>query len=198
MELAADNLTCIRGGRNVFTGLSFSVQSGRALIVTGRNGAGKSSLLRAIAGLLRLADGELSLTGTADDLTLPEQCHYVGHQDACKPALTAAENLSFWSGYLGGRGNAAKALSAVGLGALADLPAAFLSAGQKRRLSLARLVAVKRPVWLLDEPNTALDTAAQKDLAGIVNAHLQSGGIVVAAAHGPLGFARAKTLRLGK
>ncbi|MBV9556786.1 MAG: ATP-binding cassette domain-containing protein, partial [Pseudolabrys sp.] len=109
MELVADNLACIRGGRNVFTDLSFSVKSGSALIVTGRNGAGKSSLLRAIAGLLRLADGDLSLTGSARELTLAEQCHYVGHQDTCKPALTVAENLVFWSGYLGGSTGTAKA-----------------------------------------------------------------------------------------
>ncbi len=196
MELLADNLACVRGGRNVFTDLSFSVRSGTTLLVTGRNGAGKSSLLRAIAGLLRLADGDIRLAGGGGELTVPEQCHYVGHQDACKPALTVAENLSFWSGYLGG-GGTAKALGAVGLGALATLPAACLSAGQKRRLSLARLVAVKRPVWLLDEPNTALDAAAQEDLTGLVNAHLKSGGIVVAAAHGPLGFTHAKTMRLG-
>ncbi|MBV8791745.1 MAG: heme ABC exporter ATP-binding protein CcmA [Pseudolabrys sp.] len=196
MELVADSLACDRGGRNVFTDLSFSVSAGEALTVTGRNGAGKSSLLRIIAGLLRATSGSVLLTGGQRDLSLAEQAHYVGHQDACKPALTVAENLEFWSCYLGGKIRS-NALDAVGLNALADLPAAYLSAGQKRRLALARLIAVRRPVWLLDEPTSALDTAAQKMLAASMKTHLKSGGLIVAAAHGPIGLSRARQLRLG-
>lgn len=196
MQLVAENLSCERGGRNVFTGLRFSVRSGEALAVTGRNGTGKSSLLRMIAGLVRAAGGRISLKNGAADLSLAEQCHYVGHLDAAKPSLTVAENLSFWSAYLGGA-NVRKALDAVGLADLAGLPAGYLSAGQKHRLAIARVIAAKRPIWLLDEPNAALDDASQKQLAAIMRGHLTSGGIIVAATHGPLGLSRAKTLRLG-
>jgi heme exporter protein A len=197
MQLFVDELTCNRGGRDVFAGLSFSLRGGEALIVAGRNGAGKSSLLRVVAGLVRAAAGTLVLRGGNDDLSVAEQCHYIGHQDALKPALSAAENLTFWADYLGGAGSIAKALDAVGLRTLADLPAAYLSAGQRRRLSLARLVAVKRPVWLLDEPDATLDAPAQQKLTAIMNTHLKSGGIILAAAHEPLGLKRARKLRLG-
>ena len=131
--------------------------------------------------------------------TLPEQVHYLGHQDALKPSLTATENLTFWGRYLGGGGaSATAALETVGLAAVADLPAGYLSAGQRRRLSIARLLTAKRPVWLLDEPTTALDRAAQDMLAGLMKAHLSDGGLIVAAAHGPIGLERAKELRLGE
>lgn len=189
MKLLAENLACERGGRTVFDGVSFSVAGGEALVVTGRNGAGKSSLLRLIAGLLRIAGGRLSLSGGADEATLSEQAHYLGHLDAVKPSLSVGENLLFWARYLGGSDAAiGPALEAVDLSGLADLPAAYLSAGQRRRLSIARLVAVPRPVWLLDEPTSALDTQSQERLAGLMRAHLTGGGLVVAAAHGPIGF----------
>lgn len=200
MQLIADNLICVRGGREVFAGLSFALSAGEALVITGRNGAGKSSLLRMAAGLLRVADGYIELKNASRDLSLPEQSHYLGHVDAHKAVLSVAENLQFWTDYLGGRvqKNALKnALAAVGLGAVADLPAGYLSAGQKRRLSLARLAANKRPVWLLDEPMAALDNAAQKQLAALMNAHLRGGGIILAASHGPIGLKRARRIRLG-
>lgn len=197
MELVADNIACVRGGREVFARLSFSVGGGEALVVTGRNGAGKSSLLRVIAGLVRLSGGRLALEdGT--DAPIGEQVHYLGHQDAVKPALSVRENLSFWTGYLGGRGDPFAALKAVGLGALADLPAAYLSAGQKRRLSIARLIAVKRPIWLLDEPASALDAPSQATLTKLMRAHLRGRGLIIAASHGPIGLGRAKELRLGR
>jgi heme exporter protein A len=198
MRLLADNIACSRGGRQVFAGLSFTVGAGEALLVTGRNGAGKSSLLRAIAGLVRLSGGRLVLEPAAAESAIAERSHYLGHQDAVKPALSVAENLGFWADYLGGKGRPATALRAVGLGAIADLPAAYLSAGQKRRLSIARLISVKRPLWLLDEPNSALDAAAQSDLAALMRAHLRTGGMIVAASHGPIGLKRAKQLRLGR
>jgi heme exporter protein A len=197
MRLSAVDLACRRGGRDVFAGVSFAVGSGEVLAITGRNGAGKSSLLRGVAGLLRLVGGSLTLEGGNAELTIGEQAHYLGHQDALKPALSVIENLRFWVSFFGG--NAAdigSALEAVGLDALADLPAAYLSAGQRRRLSIARLLAVKRPLWLLDEPSSTLDSSAQQRLAGFMRAHLAAGGLILAATHGPLGITSTHALRL--
>jgi heme exporter protein A len=197
MRLSAVELSCHRGGRDVFAGVSFAVSVGEALIVTGRNGAGKSSLLRIVAGLLRCAQGRLTLEGGDGELSVGEQCHYVGHQDAIKPSLSVAENLRFWARYFGAPSDdAATPLAAVGLEALAALPAAYLSAGQRRRLSLARLIAAKRPIWLLDEPTSALDAAAQSRLTDMMRGHLASGGLIVAATHGPLGLDKTLELRL--
>lgn len=198
MRLDAVDLTCVRGGRTVFSGVGFAVSGGGALLVTGPNGAGKSSLLRTIAGLVRLAAGRLELTGGAADTPLAEQAHYLGHLDALKPSLTVTENLNFWLQYLGtGQEDASAALAAVGLDGVAHLPAGYLSAGQRRRLSIARLIAVKRPIWLLDEPTTALDRASQDRLAALMREHLAGNGIIVAAAHGGIGLDHATELRLG-
>jgi heme exporter protein A len=198
MRLEASGLLCVRGGREVFSGLGFAVAAGEALVVTGRNGAGKSSLLRMIAGLVRIAGGRLALTDADTERTIPEQAHYLGHQDALKPSLTVAENLSFWARYFGGGAAPEAALAAVGLSAVADLPAAYLSAGQRRRLSVARLLAAQRPIWLLDEPTSALDREAQVALTGLMRQHLSGGGLILAATHGPIGLEGAKELRLGE
>jgi heme exporter protein A len=197
MELQAEGLTCNRGGREVFRNVSFKVPAGEALIVTGRNGAGKSSLLRMIGGLVRIAAGRLSLDGGKTDTPIAEQAHYLGHQDAMKTSLTVAENLQFWTRFLGSRGDFGPALELLDLAPLADLPAAYLSAGQRRRLSIARLVAVSRPLWLLDEPTSALDVPSQTRLSEIMRGHLAGGGIIVAAAHGAIGLDRARELKLG-
>ncbi len=196
LRLSAVGLGCMRGLRDVFHDVNFQLSGGEALALTGPNGAGKSSLLRLIAGLLRASAGRIGLEGGAAEATIAEQAHYQGHLDAFKPALTVAENLAFWIHYLGGRSTCAEALEAVGIGGLADLPAAYLSAGQRRRLSLARLIAVPRPIWLLDEPTSALDARAQERLAELMGGDLAGGGMIVAATHGPLGV-EAKELRLG-
>ena len=189
MRLTGSNLACWRGGRDVFADVSFSIGSGEALAVRGRNGAGKSSLLRMVVGLVRISDGRLALEGGDPELTIGEQAHYLGHQDAFKPSLSVRENLQFWADFLGaGVADLGEPLAAVGLDTLADLPAAYLSAGQRRRLSIARLLAVKRPIWLLDEPTSALDAGAQQALAEFMQTHLADGGVVMAATHGALGL----------
>jgi heme exporter protein A len=197
MRLSGRGVGCVRGGREVFSGLDFTASPGEALAVTGPNGAGKTSLLRLVAGLLTMAGGAIDLEGGEPELTLPEQAHYLGHRDALKPALSVLENLAFWRDFLGGATfGAAESLASVGLDHTADLPAAFLSAGQRRRLSMARLLAVRRPVWLLDEPTSALDTSGQSLFAGLMNDHLARGGLIIAATHAPLGI-EARELRIG-
>src|SRR6266576_5875285 len=202
MRLSGRDVRCVRGGREVFSGLDFEASSGEALAVTGPNGTGKTSLLRLIAGLLTMADGSIDLEGGEAELTLPEQAHYLGHRDALKPALSVMENLCFWRDFLGGaafdaaESLATESLAAVGLDHAVRLPAAYLSAGQRRRLSIARLLAVRRPIWLLDEPTSALDAAGQSLFATLMRDHLSRGGLIVAATHAPLGLA-ARELRIG-
>jgi heme exporter protein A len=199
MKLIAEKLGVRRGGRMLFSGLSFAVEAGRALLVTGPNGAGKTTLLRTLAGLLAPESGHVGLEGGAADASIAEQCHYVGHANAVKPSLTVAENAAFWAGFLGGSpGRLDAALATFGLEALRDIPVGYLSAGQRRRSGLMRLMLAPRPIWLLDEPTASLDQAGQEVLAGAVNAHLAGGGLVVAATHMPLGFERAQELPLGR
>jgi heme exporter protein A len=200
MRLTADKITLERGGRQLFAGLSLNVEEGEALIVVGPNGAGKSSLLRAIAGFLPLAAGSLALQGGEPESSVGEQAHYLGHADALKGALTASENLAFWAGVLGGdsrRSAWLAALGRLGLAHVADFPVRALSAGQKRRVGLARLLVARRGLWLLDEPTVALDAAAQGLFSEVMREHLRSRGLIVAATHAPLGIEATRTLRLG-
>lgn len=199
MRLLAEGLSCTRGSRLLFKDLGFSVEAGEALVVTGPNGTGKSSLLRLLAGLSTLQAGTVRLEGGLPDVPLAEQAHYLGHLDAHKAALSVEENLAFWRTVLGSPAMPVDdALIEVGLGPVARLPVAVLSAGQKRRLALARLIVARRPLWLLDEPTTALDVNAQARVSALARAHLASGGLIVAATHAPLDFGDVRQLRLGE
>jgi heme exporter protein A len=196
MRLCAQNLTIERGGKRLFEKLHFTLNQGTLTRLTGPNGAGKTSLLRIIAGLGEYSGGTLSLEGGDADLGIGAQSHFIGHQEAVKPALTARENLEFWQGFLGG-GDVSQALAAFALEPLADLPAAWASSGQKRRIALARLALAFRPLWLLDEPTVGLDTASQARLAGLMKAHLAKGGMILAATHVPLELETAHEINLG-
>ncbi len=183
--LEGDGLAVIRGERLVFSGLGFRVEPGGALLLIGPNGSGKSTLLRLVAGLVRAEAGRLSWQGTdalADLADHAARVAYLGHLDAVKPGLTVAENLLVW----GFRERIARALDTVGLAALADLPAKMLSAGQRRRLALARLALRPAPIWLLDEPTLGLDTASVERFGAMLAEHRAGGGIVMAATHLPL------------
>lgn len=203
LQLHAENLTVERGHRTVIENLSFTAKSGEALLLTGPNGAGKTTLIRTVAGFIAPASGTLALKGDNGDRDIAELCHYVGHLTGVKANLTAAENLAFWAEYLGGNakgsisGRVDEALAMFGLLALAEYPAGLLSAGQKRRLGLARLAVAKRPVWLLDEPTVSLDAASTALLADLIQTHLAANGMVIAATHLPMGLEAPSYLRLG-
>lgn len=203
-EFAGLSLRCVRGERVVFDGLDFAVGAGEMLALVGPNGSGKSSLLRLMAGLAAPAAGRMLWAGEAiaeDPEAHRARLHYVGHLDALKPVLTVAENLAAYAAL---REQAvpppvlARALSAFGLEGLGDLPARFLSQGQRRRTALARLLAAPAPLWLLDEPTLALDDASQARLSDALAAHLAAGGRAVVATHAALDVAPQRTLRLGR
>ena len=195
--MQATGLAAFRGERLVFRDLDFAVVAGGALLLTGPNGSGKSTLLRLLAGLLRPAAGVLSWNGVDALIDLAAHARrvaYVGHQDAIKPGLTAAENLHFAARLTGA--HIGTALAAVGLEGLADLPARMLSAGQKRRLALARLALSHATLWLLDEPTLGLDAAAVERFGAMLAEHRASGGLLVAATHLPLPLSDTAELRL--
>ncbi len=201
MRLSVQDISIERGGRQIVEGLSFSLSGGQAMAVTGPNGAGKTSLLRAIAGLLPVSSGTIVWSETnpaLNDTALAT--HFVGHADGLKNALTAHENLAFWQDMLrtGAVGITPKAaLDQLDLGHALAFPVGNLSAGQRRRVALARLLVAPRPLWLLDEPANALDTKAQGMLVGLMQSHLAIGGMVLAATHVPLGLDGMLSLNLG-
>jgi heme exporter protein A len=199
-RLVGEALACRRGGRLVFAGIDFSLEAGGALLLTGGNGSGKSSLLRLLATLLVPAAGRLSWRGepvAADPARYRAALDYVGHLDAIKPTLTGRETLRFWAALRGAANPAIDAaLDRFGLTAAADWPCRLLSAGQRRRLALARLVAVPRPIWLLDEPTAALDDDGETRLIAAIAEHRAQGGRLVVATHQPLTMPGARTIRL--
>ncbi len=196
LRLVAEGLSCQRSERMLFANLSFSIESGHALTIVGPNGAGKSSLLRILGGFLSAQAGQLRLEGMAEDTERQQICHYLGHRDGLRAALTARENLDFARDILGAGLETPDALARVGLLQIMDAPVGLLSAGQRRRVALARLLVAKRPLWLLDEPTSALDQASQERVTEILSDHLGNGGLAVIASHLSLGIA-SETLTLG-
>ncbi len=198
LRIAAEGLAVARGGRDLASGLTFAVAGGEALLLRGPNGAGKSSLLAVLGGALRPGAGTVAIEGLPEDLPA---IHWVSHLTALKARLSVGENLRFWADTLGGeRSRMSAALETVGLGHATELEAGHLSAGQSRRLALARLLVADRPVWLLDEPTSALDAAGRALVGRLIGGHLAAGGIAIAATHEDLDLppaARVATLTLG-
>jgi heme exporter protein A len=201
LVLEARDLACVRGGRSVFSSLSFRLEPGRLLAVTGPNGAGKSSLLRLLAGLLRPAAGRIRFEGGDEETSV---AHYLGHADALKPALTLRETLRFWGAIYRQQGRVAldddidEAAETAGIGHALDLPVSVLSAGQRRRAALARLLLAPRPLWLLDEPTSSLDSDGETLLGRLMEHHIARGGLIVAATHQAMPLAAHATLDLGR
>lgn len=198
--LAARRLDCVRGERRVFSGVAFALPPGGALVLRGPNGSGKTSLLRIVAGFLEPAAGALLWDGRPfdDDARAGRaRIAYVGHLDAVKRALTVAENLAFWAGVQGGGADPAGALDRLGIGHLAEVPARYLSAGQRRRLGLARLVVTPATLWLLDEPTVTLDDASVRAVETLIADHRAAGGAVMVATHAALALPGAAALDLG-
>jgi heme exporter protein A len=201
LALQVRDLACDRGGRTIFTGVSFRLEAGGLLAVTGPNGAGKSSLLRLLAGLLRPQAGSIRFEGRDDGAS---RAHYLGHADAMKPALTLRETLRFWSAVYRQEGRVAldddvdEAAEIAGVGHALDLPVGVLSAGQRRRAALARLLVSPRPLWLLDEPAASLDREGEALFGRLLAEQLALGGVVVAATHQDLPVPPQATLDLGR
>ncbi len=214
MRLIVENVTCQRGGRILFRDLSFSVAEGEGMLLEGQNGAGKTSLIRIIAGFLPPNSGHIIFEGITEEMESVEKIHYVGHKNGLKSNLTVEETVEFWQTYLGENSTGQShefhnqddhislvpsienAVNKFGLSSLMTIPAGLLSAGQKRRLSLSRLLLASRPLWLLDEPSHGLDAASQDILANLISTHISEGGSVIATTHTPLGVAFGKSLNL--
>ena len=201
MRLIAENVSVARGEQVFFSGISFVLSAGEALVVSGSNGVGKSTLLRVLSGLLPDSDGRVRLEGGTYE-RVAEACHYLGHHNGMKQALSVGENLAFWRNFMrseDGRATVpdiAAATQAVGLAGLEHLHFGYLSAGQQRRMAMARLLLSWRPVWILDEPTATLDTGSVDLFAGLVSRHLDEGGLVIAATHQPLGLKNPHSLAL--
>ncbi|MBJ3786559.1 heme ABC exporter ATP-binding protein CcmA [Devosia sediminis] len=196
LSLEAQGLACGYGETALATDLSFTVPSGSGLLLRGPNGAGKSTLLLTLAGLLQPLAGQIALVGHDPDDG--PAIHHCGHRNAVRARLTVRQTLDFWADINGRNGiDAAAALDRVGLARIAGLDAGYLSAGQQRRLVLARLLVSRRPVWLLDEPSAALDADGQALLEALLDAHLDAGGIAIIATHDAIAVERLRTLTLG-
>lgn len=199
-EFVGDNLDCIRGERRVLTDLNFQISDGEVLVLTGKNGTGKSTLLRLMSGLLRPHAGKLSWDGENiddDPSAHNNRMTYVGHAEAVKPALSVIENVEFWRSVRGNPGHSAMdALEAVGIGHLANIPARYLSAGQKRRVALTRALTSGAKLWLLDEPTTALDVDASASFGESIEKHRKTGGMAVISTHTDLGLCNTRNLNL--
>lgn len=191
--LSVADLTLARGDRVLVRGLSFSVAAGEALVLTGPNGAGKTSTLRAVAGLLKPLSGSIDLAGEGER---SDRLHLIGHQDGQKAGRTAGDELRFWCGWAGEPYGADKAAETLALKPLLPLPVRVLSAGQRKRLAMGRLIAADRPLWLLDEPLAPLDAYWREMFGVLAMAHLGTGGMILAAAHDPMPFAN-RTLDIG-
>lgn len=202
LRLSLENLVVDRGSKRVLDGITFSAKNGEAIVFQGANGSGKTTLLRTLAGLIKPVSGKLSWEERGQEMTSESLFHYIGHLNALKDNLSVVENLTFWAQYLGqylGETSAERiqnALEAFQLERLSTVPAAYLSAGQKRRACLARLLVAHRPIWLLDEPTVSLDFHSVGLLTKIIEDHLQSGGLLLAATHLPLGLAQEKKFKI--
>lgn len=201
MKLIVENLNLSRAGQEIVSDISFELVAGEALIVTGENGSGKSTTLRGIAGLLPLTSGSVILldeTGKQFEGETREYCHYLGHQNGMKPALTVRENLDFWQKFCGDPDLSIEdALEEVDLAHTIDLPFSYLSAGMKRRVSIAKLLVSDRPIWILDEPTAGLDAQSSKLFTKLCQRFCEGSGILIAATHIPLGIETEKTLEIG-
>ena len=200
LSFRAEKVACVRGERELFSNLSFSLAPGEALVIKGPNGSGKTSLLRLIAGLLPMEEGTLFINEEHSKNPrnlLQGLVNYLGHAQALKSFLTVRENLCLWARLHGERPNIRGACERVGIGALVDFPVRFLSEGQKRRINLARLVCLPLPIWLLDEPAASLDREGLFLVSDLMRGHLENGGIILVATHHDLRLKKVKTLTLG-
>lgn len=195
--LSVEHLTLARGGRVLLRDLSFAVMAGEALSLEGANGVGKTSLLRAIAGFLKPSQGSIRIGDAQEAEERGSLIGWWGHSEGVKAQLSVRENLAFWKKLHGAEDDVDLLLDGVGLARVSDLSAGYLSAGQKKRLALARLKLCNRSVWLLDEPMSALDAEGRSLAGSIMAGHCAGGGIIVAATHQPLGL-EGKVLTLGE
>ena len=200
MRLVTSGLAGERGGEIIFSGVDISLGAGEGIVVTGPNGSGKSTMLRVIAGLLEPAEGEVRLEAAPDEFpTLEAALHYLGHQNAMKAALSVRENLDFWQSFHGhAHLPVEEALEMVGLETIGHLPFGYLSTGQRRRIAIAKLLVSYRPVWLLDEPTAGLDKASERQFAALMEAHMEDGGMILAATHIPLGLKNVRSLDMAE